>query len=332
VTRFVVYGAGAIGGVLGTELARAGHEVILIARGAHLAAIRRDGLRVLSPAGARTQHLPVAGHPGEVDWRPGDVVLLAMKSMDTPAALDALAAHADPATPVACVQNGVANERAALRHFANVYGVCVMFPAAHLTAGVVAAHSAPVPGILDIGRYPAGVDDAAAPIAAAFRAGGFVSEPRPDIMRWKYTKLLMNLGNSIQAVCGPVDGRDEALRLVRAEGEAALDAAGIAYASAEEDRARRGDILRITPVDGAQRLGGSSWQSLARGTGSIEADYLNGEIVLLGRLHGVPTPVNEHARQLANRMARDRVPPGALTPERFLATLPQRHGPGQPTP
>jgi 2-dehydropantoate 2-reductase len=319
VTRFVVYGAGAIGGVLGAGLAAAGHDVHLIARGSHLAAIRRDGLRVLSPQGAHTRHLPAAGHPGELDWRAGDVVLLAMKSMDTPAALAALAAHADPDTPVVCVQNGVANEPAALRRFANVYGVCVMFPAAHLTAGVVAAHSAPVPGILDIGRYPGGVDATATTVAAAFRAAGFASEPRADIMRWKHTKLLMNLGNAIQAVCGQIDERAEALRRVRAEGGAALDAAGIAYASADEDRARRGDLIRIQPVDGSGREGGSSWQSLARGTGAIESDYLNGEIVLLGRLHGVPTPVNEHARRLANRLARERVPPGSMTQAQFMA-------------
>jgi 2-dehydropantoate 2-reductase len=62
--------------------------------------------------------------------------------------------------------------------------------------------------------------------------------------------------------------------------------------------------------------GSSSWQSLARGTGAIEADWLNGEIVLLGRLHGVPTPVNEVLRRVANRMARNRLPPGSWSLER----------------
>jgi 2-dehydropantoate 2-reductase len=220
-----------------------------------------------------------------------------------------------------CVQNGVANERAALRRFANVYGVCVMFPAAHLAPGVVVAASAPVPGILDIGRYPGGSDPTAAAVAAAFRAAGLHSEPRPDIMRWKYTKLLVNLGNAVQAVCGELPRDSEVARWLRAEGEAALAAAGIDHASAAEDRRRRGDILTVRPVPGHPRGGGSSWQSLARGTGAIETDYLNGEIVLLGRLHGVPTPVNEHARRLANRCARDGVPPGSVPLEEFVATL-----------
>jgi 2-dehydropantoate 2-reductase len=72
-------------------------------------------------------------------------------------------------------------------------------------------------------------------------------------------------------------------------------------------------------VPGTTHGGGSSWQSLTRGTGSIEADFLNGEIVLLGREHDVPTPVNEALQRLANRAAADRIPPGSLTPEEVLA-------------
>ena len=54
----------------------------------------------------------------------------------------------------------VENERAALRFFPNVYGVCVMCPAVHLEPGVVQAYSTPVPGILHLGRFPSGADDA----------------------------------------------------------------------------------------------------------------------------------------------------------------------------
>ena len=52
-------------------------------------------------------------------------------------------------------------------------------------------------------------------------------------------------------------------------------------------------------IEGARARGGSTWQSLARGTGTIETDYLNGEIALLGRLHGVPTPVNAALQAIA---------------------------------
>jgi 2-dehydropantoate 2-reductase len=101
-------------------------------------------------------------------------------------------------------------------------------------------------------------------------------------------------------------------RRVRAEGVAVLDAAGIAYASAEEEKEARGDKIQLVEIDGAPRGGGSSWQSLNRGTGTIEADYLNGEIALLGRLHGVPTPLNDLLQRLANEFARERRAPGSL--------------------
>jgi 2-dehydropantoate 2-reductase len=101
-----------------------------------------------------------------------------------------------------------------------------------------------------------------------------------------------------------------------------LRAAGIALASREEDRARRGDRLQHRPVRGATRNGGSSWQSLQRGTGSIESDYLNGEIVLLGRLHSVATPVNALLQRLADAAARRGDKPGSTSPAEILGQLP----------
>ena len=312
--RFIVYGAGAIGGSLGGLLHAAGHDVTLIARGAHLRALRDDGLLVRTPEGQMRHHLPVAGDPAEVGWRPGDVVLLAVKSQDTEAALRAL----PPDVTVACVQNGVANERMALRYFAQVQAVCVMFPTTHLTPGAVAVHSAPVPGILHLGRYPSGVDETAVRIASAFQAAGFLSQARPDIMRWKYRKLLMNVANAVEAVCGPEPG---IVAKVREEGERVLAAVGIDVASEEEDQRLRDGVLQVREVEGETRVGSSSAQSLARGTGSIEADFLNGEIVLLGRLHGIATPYNEHARRTANRAARDGLAPGSVTSAQWLSTL-----------
>jgi 2-dehydropantoate 2-reductase len=80
----------------------------------------------------------------------------------------------------------------------------------------------------------------------------------------------------------------------------------------------------VQPIAGAPRDGGSSWQSLARRSGVIEADQLNGEVVLLGRLHGVPTPVNELLRRLAVADARAGAPPGSHAQDDFLAMLAER--------
>ncbi len=119
----------------------------------------------------------------------------------------------------------------------------------------------------------------------------------------------------------PEDAARELADRAAAEGTAVLDAAGIGYASEEEMRAVRGDRVDFAPVPGVSYGGGSSWQSLTRGTGSIEADYLNGEIALLGREHGIPTPVNETLQRLANRAAAGRRPPGSLRPEEILALV-----------
>ena len=301
---------------MGGLLAVAGHEVALVARGEHLAALRRDGLTLQTPDVTHHLRLPVAAEPAKLGIRPDDVVLLGVKGNDTEAALQSLARVADPGITVVCLQNGVANERAALRHFADVYGICVMCPTTHLEPGVVRADCAPVAGILDIGRIPSGVDAAASRIAADLTSAGFVSEPREQIMPWKYAKLLMNLGNAVRAVCGPSAQADELIGQVRAEAAAILDAAAITYVSTEQDAERRGDILQVRD----KRSGSSSWQSLTRGTGSIEADYLNGEIVLMARELGLTAPLNERARRWANVFATQRRAPGGLTVEEWLSS------------
>jgi 2-dehydropantoate 2-reductase len=315
--RFIVYGAGAVGGVVGARLHQHGHEVVLIARGEHLRAIRRAGLRLESPADAVTAKVPAFSHPTEIAFERDDVVMLAVKSQDTGEALRALVAAAPDGVPVVCAQNGVENERAALRSYPDVYGVHVMLPAAHLEPGVVQASSAPVTGMLDVGRYPRGADDTARALSAAFNASTFDSRALDDVMRWKYRKLIMNLGNAAEALVEPGAGQDQIAERAEHEGEACLRAAGIEFASSDEDRARRGDLLRVGPIGGRERGGGSSWQSLARSVGTIEADYLNGEIVLLGRLHGFPTPVNALLQRLANRWAVERRPPGTLPAKDF---------------
>src|SRR5260221_8610060 len=86
--------------------------------------------------------------------------------------------------------------------------------------------------------------------------------------------------------------------------------------------AERSRLLpRVRAIGDQGRAGGSSWQSLARGSGAIEADYLNGEVALLGRQHGVSTPVNDMLQRVANRMARDRMAPGSLSPGHLEAEL-----------
>lgn len=320
--RFVIYGAGAVGGVVGGRLAEAGHDVVLVARGAHLDAIRRDGLRIDSPGGSVTVRCPAVADPAEIDWHGDEVVMLAVKGQDTLPVLRTLRDVAPPTIGVVCLQNGVVNEREALRFFDDVYGVTVMAPTGHLEPGVVQAWADPIAAILDIGRYPTGIDDRAGAIAEAISGARMVSEARDDIMAWKHRKLIMNLGNSVQALFGHDPDAAPIAKAARDEAKVVFEAAGVEVVSSETDRERRGDLLRVGAVDGVgQRPGGSTWQSLARGQGSVETDYLNGEITLLGRLHGVATPCNAQLQRWMARAVTTGADVASHDPAEFLAEL-----------
>jgi 2-dehydropantoate 2-reductase len=170
--RFIVFGAGAVGGVIGGRLTQHGHDVVLIGRPEQCRTVTERGLTIESPDSTSTIDVKIVESPKDIQWTPDDVVFLTMKTQDTLVALQGLAAVAPLYVPIVCVQNAVENERLAQRWFQRVYGICVMCPTEFLVSGVVRAWSSPVTGIL-------------------------------DIMRWKYGKLLMNLGNAAEALCGP---------------------------------------------------------------------------------------------------------------------------------
>jgi 2-dehydropantoate 2-reductase len=331
--RFVILGAGAVGGSVGALLHGSGHDVVLVARGRHAAVMASDGLRLATPSRVLTVRPEVVSDPADLRLRADDVLVLTAKSQDTAALLDAVAGlpvdgrPAAAALPVLCMQNGVANERLAARRFADVHGVVVMMPATLLEPGRIEAQGAPYSALLDLGRWPAGTSVVDEQVAAALSASNIVSRATGDVMRWKYAKLLRNVGNAVEALCGH-DLDDEEMHVVRdltarmrAEAEACFTAAGIDWVGDDEWVQRRGEQVEHVPVEGRTRSGGSSWQSLARGLGSIEADYLNGEIALLGRQYGVPTPLNVTAQLLANQAARTGAAPGGLRPRDIVEAV-----------
>jgi len=199
------------------------------------------------------------------------------------------------------------------KRFADVQGICVMLPAVFLEPGVVDTYGQPQNAILDLGRYPSGVDESSTALAAALEASGLASRALPDVMRWKHTKLLANLRNVLDALVGDqrADETKQLAAAARAEGIACLEAAGLERASDDEDAERR-RAMKMTPIPGRERHGSSTYQSFARGDTSTEIDWLNGEIVLLGRLHGVPTPINEALCALARDAAADSAAPRSI--------------------
>ncbi len=312
--RYVMYGAGGIGGAIGARLFHHGHDVVLICRGAHLEAVRERGLTVQSPAGTLELAIPAAGHPRELTFGEDDVVFLTMKTQDTVNALDELRLAGGGGLPVVCAQNGIENERQALRRFERVYAMEVLVATSFVEPGLVLNYDRHGGGTLVLGRYPEGADDLAHGIAADLSASGFRGEVEERIMRWKYHKLIRNLGAAFPAVFGP--GADTAaLRAkLEAETEAVYAAAGIDYASKAESEAKgRAPGFEFGVIEGHPPFASSVWQGVVRGNRTVETDYVNGEIVLLGALHGVATPYNRALQQAANHCVRRGVEPGSIT-------------------
>jgi 2-dehydropantoate 2-reductase len=304
--RYIIYGAGAIGGSIGGLLHAGGFETALICRGAQLDAVRENGLEVLTPRGSFVADIPASGSVHELSLAPDDVILLTMKSQDTERALHELEAAGAGDLPVICCQNGVDNERIASRRFSRVYAMLVAMGADYLQPGRVTCFGSPAAGVLDCGSYPRGIDSFIEGVAADLSAAGLSSRAIPDVIRFKYRKLITNLNNALSVLTSSARSDPDYRSIssaMRLEAEACIAAAGIDCASHEEYNDQIWSRYKHVDVPGASRGGTSTWQSLMRGQTSIEVDYLNGEIALLGAQHGVPAPCNAMVRKLTQQLA-----------------------------
>lgn len=323
--RYIIYGAGGVGASLGAQLDQADREVVLIARGEHLRAIKEKGLEYRTPHGTRRLRLPAVGHPDELEFRSGDIVVLSMKTQDSLDALDQLEHSGVDDLVILCAQNGVTNERLALRRFERVYGLAVWIPASFTEAGVVSNYATAAP--IDLGRAPHGLDETGRDLVGDLQASGFDAVARENVMDWKYTKLLTNIQTTIDALCGAREGLADVCERLREEAEACYVKAGISVVPHSEHVDRlRAAALSMGKIDGVARSGGSSSQSLARGIGSIETNYINGEIVLLGRLHGVATPANRVVQRLANQLASEGEAATPVPADRLRRLIHERSG------
>lgn len=324
--RYVIIGAGAIGGVIGARLAQHSvrHSPLLIARGEHARIIGAKGLRLRTPDEDLLIPIAMASTPAEVRLEVDDVLVFATKTHQVEAAIlqwadqpvyfrsddpnQLAVGSASEVLPAFMALNGCASERIALRFFDRVFGVCIWMPAVHLAPGEVIARTSPISGTFLIGRVgvPSTSEDSEllSTLRLDWQQAGLRVHLPDDVSRWKYAKLLSNLGNAVQALLGPAEHRiaqiDAALRR---EAEFVFRAAKIDFATLEEEKDLRGP-MHIRPVDGiSDDLGGSSWQSLARGSTTIETDYLNGEVALIARVAGIEAPVNARLQRLARAAA-----------------------------
>ena len=320
--RVIIYGAGAVGSVIGGRLGQSGADVVLVARPAHAAAIHQAGLALRTARGTQVVDVDAVTSIGQLTPTGHDVVVITAKTQDTPA-IQADLLEWNPAVAVVCATNGVEHERMALRRFARVYGMVVQLPAQFEKAGEVTVLCAPTNAILDVGCYPSGIDQTAVDLAALLDASpGMLSEADDDVMTKKHGKLLVNLGNVADAACG-IAGRGT--RVVAAaidEGKRAYQVAGIRWEPSSEQAERykaRAATMRFDIPSGDTFVGGSTWQSLMKGATSLETDFFNGEILLLARLHGLPAPANEFLQHYATRMLRGEVAAGSRTTDQLDA-------------
>jgi len=332
--RYAIMGAGAVGSTIGGMLARAGLPVVLIGRPAHVEAVSRAGLEVSGLVGPFRVQPEVTTSPEGV--KDADVVLLCVKTQDTPAACAAIAPHLPGETPVVSIQNGVRNvdliDESPIGPGRGVGGSAV-FNAVFLEPGrVLLTTSGEI--ILGAASRDGRYAERIARMAREMRQAGLHVRVTPDIEGVLWSKLLINLNNGLGALTGQSleEGMmDPAARRVSAallgEGIQVTRQAGVRLATIPKVDPNR--ILRILslpiPTFLLRRLfrlmvrthpeaRWSTWQSLAKGQ-PTEIAYLNGEIVRLAESCGLHAPYNRAIRDMVKEAERDSAPPGLTSRE-----------------
>jgi 2-dehydropantoate 2-reductase len=243
--------------------------------------------------------------------------------------------------PVVCLQNGVRNEEIAARKFRRVYAGLVFLSAVQLDPSAI---ELPQGRSVAIGCYPSGVDDLALDLCADLTRAGFEVMTSAHVMSMKWGKLVANLNNATTTITGYWLERamlDPAMRrlmlAVREEGLRVLDAAGIAVEPPDGEpspiRIREmTDKLREPPkhpfdpnrLSEGPHTYSSMWQDLHLGRKAHEAEFLNGDIVALGRKLGIPTPFNSTLLDIIDRMFAEALPPGLYSPDELHELLSSR--------
>jgi 2-dehydropantoate 2-reductase len=329
--QVVVYGAGAVGSLIGARLHQAGASVRLVGRPAQVAAIVQDGLRIESGREVRLVRL-VARERLEGT---ADVVLLTVKSQDVLAACREIAAASLEAT-VVTMQNGVRSdgEAASVLGRDRVVGCVLYLSASYLRPGVVAP--AGWRGSLVLGApFPESRGRVAAVEELLSRA--LPVSLTADLSGARWTKLIANLANAIPVTTGlPYSQAFREPRLNRLAVAAMREGAQVALRGGHRLDSRRGRPFKllaalprplgyllfrrrlIAQFPPGDAFGGSTLQSLQRGSSS-ELDYLNGEIVRAGADLGRPTPINAALFDRGQSVFRSR---RFLTPEELVEGLP----------
>jgi 2-dehydropantoate 2-reductase len=328
--RIIIYGAGAIGSVIGGHLFRNGYSVVFVGNVDHMNAIKSRGLKLVTAEETFRLAIPVAENAGELaPFTDEDAIMLCSKSQHTVKCLGQLKNSGAPNTlPIVCCQNSIWNESIATRVFNRLYGVMLFVDAIFLSPGEVINPTRTPYGFIEIGCYPNGSDVLSNDLAQALRRSGFSTLVNDRVMKSKSAKCLVNLSNALHAVTDGKGDLDAFERELRREAIQVWTAAGIEWEDLESFRKRCHENTGTLQLPSgyehfSRQVLVSSWQSLARGTGNIEAAQLNGDVVMLGHLLGIPTTYNELLWHTADRMAVSGEKPGMYTADELTRAVQQ---------
>jgi 2-dehydropantoate 2-reductase len=299
----LVHGTGAVGGYFGALLAEGGHDVTFIARGANLAALRADGLRVLRGDPAKTIHI----HPVRAVERPSeapraDLVLVCVKSYDTATAADALRPVVGPETIVLSIQNGIENESILAERLGlpplmiglTRIGVELTAPATVLYSGR---------GEILFGEPDGTESPRARRLADALTAAGVSNQLRRDVLVVAWEKLAWNAGfnavttltdATVREILENPATRDLVVRTME-EVDAVATAHGIPV------RRRRTQAVLDDSMSGLPDFPTSMLQDRRRHR-RLEHDAITGAVVRAASRVGVPVPTNRTLLALLDRL------------------------------
>jgi 2-dehydropantoate 2-reductase len=299
--RVVVLGAGALGSLVGGLLASR-HEVVLVGRKAHVAAIKEGGLAISGATRRRVRPDAVESPAG---LAAPDLLLVTVKAYDTEAALSGARRLIGPNTVVLSLQNGITTldvlrkvvPRGRLVAGWTSHGAWMAGPGSVTHAGA---------GDLAVGELDGGSTSRIRALAEAFTSAGLVAKVSTDIERELWLKGLVNCAiNPLTALARCENGRiaaDPGLsRVARAIcGEGAAVARAMGFAITESEAHRR--VVRVAWQTARNR------SSMLRDVESgkvTEIDYLNGAVAELASAHGLRAPLNESLTAIVRALSED---------------------------
>ncbi|QJP16542.1 2-dehydropantoate 2-reductase [Starkeya sp. ORNL1] len=317
--KVCIYGAGAIGGYVGVQLKRAGVDVSLVARGAHLEAMKANGLKLLIEDEERVEHIPCSDNPA--DLGPQDYVIVALKAHSVPGVVDAMQPLLGNDTAIVTAVNGVpywyyykhgdqlenrtlesidpgAKQWNGLRPERAIG--CIVYPATEVVAPGVIKH---VYGDkFPLGEPSGEVTDRVTKLSEAFAAGGLRAPVLPNIRDELWLKLWGNL------CFNPISALTHATLDTIASDPGTRAIAKAMMLEAQEIAIQSGVNFRVSVerrIDGAGAVGAhktSMLQDLERSR-AMEIDPLVTVVQEMGRLAGIPTPTIDTVLALVRQRA-----------------------------